>query len=69
LFEIVLRYPDREEVRLTDRDPGADGHVRINGRIWRIIAANDGSAPGGVERRYIVRAVSPGTTSAAEISG
>ena len=66
LFEIVLRYPDREEVRLTDRDPGADGQVRINGRAWQIIAANDGSVPGRVERRYIVQAVSPAKTSAAD---
>jgi hypothetical protein len=58
LYEIVLRYPDRDEVRLTDRDPRDDGHVRINGSRWPIIAHKPGSTP-RVEYRYIVRPLSP----------
>ena len=55
LYEIVLRFPDRDEVRLTDYDPREDGHVRINGSSWPIIAQKPGRTP-RVARRYIVRA-------------
>jgi hypothetical protein len=53
LYEIVLRYADRDELRLTDRDPRADGHVRINGAVLPIIATREGSTK-RVARRYIV---------------
>ena len=55
LFEIVLRHPDRDEVRLTDFDPRIDGHVRISGRQWRIVAEEDRPAP-GITRRYVAAA-------------
>jgi hypothetical protein len=52
LYEIVLRYPDRDEVRITDRDPRKDGVVRVGGLRWEIIAEKPGQSP-GVTRRYI----------------
>jgi hypothetical protein len=55
LYEIVLRYSDRDEIRLTDRDPLEDGQVRINGAVWPIIATREGSTK-RVARRYIVAA-------------
>jgi hypothetical protein len=58
LYEIVLRYPDRDEVRLTDSDPRDDGHVKINGARWPIIAHKPGKTS-RVERRYIVLPASP----------
>lgn len=60
LYEIVLRYPDRDEIRLTDHDPRVDGHVRINGSAWTIVAEREGSS-GRVARRYIVRVADSAT--------
>ena len=45
LYEIVLRYQDRDETRLTDHDPKADGHVRVRYATWRIIDTEDRPAP------------------------
>ena len=36
LYEVVLRFPDREEVRLTDDPPPLDSLVDIAGRRWRV---------------------------------
>jgi hypothetical protein len=58
LYEIVLRYPDRDEVRITDQDPQDTGYVTINGSRWPIIAHEPADTP-RIERRYIVRAVAP----------
>ena len=55
LYEIVLRYPDRDEIRLTDRDPRLEGHVRINGWTCPIIEEGRPSDRAAT-RRFIVRA-------------
>jgi hypothetical protein len=34
LYEIVLRYDDHEEVRLTDDPPAVGEEVVIAGRVW-----------------------------------
>jgi hypothetical protein len=34
LYEIVLRYADHEEVRLTDDPPAVGEEVEIAGRVW-----------------------------------
>ena len=53
LYEIVLCYPDRDEVRFTDHDPREDGEVRINGMVWPIVSE---TAPVGpiAEWRFLV---------------
>jgi len=54
LYEIVLCFPDRTEIRITDRDPRVDGHVRINGVEWPI-AGESVPDTDGVACRYLVR--------------
>ena len=54
LYEIVLRYPDRDEVRITDHDPRVDGHVNVNGETWPLVAETRPS-DASVARRYYVR--------------
>jgi hypothetical protein len=39
LYELVLCFADREEVRLTDRPPGVGDTVSIDGRPWQVIRA------------------------------
>ena len=54
LYEIVLCFHDRIEVRLTDCDPRADGHVRIGSRRLPVAADAIPDDP-GITRRYYVR--------------
>jgi hypothetical protein len=54
LYEVVLRLPDREELRVTDHDPGLVGYVTIDGRKCEIVA-EEASPDAKVARRYIVR--------------
>ena len=54
LYELVLRYADRDEVRLTDHNPVHGGYAWIDERRWQVIADED-STRAGVERRYILR--------------
>ena len=54
LYEVVLRLPDREELRVTDRDPSLVGYVTIDGRKCEIVA-EEASPDVEVARRYIVR--------------
>ena len=54
LYEVVLRLPDREELRVTDRDPSLVGYVTIDGRKCEIVA-EEASPDVKVARRYIVR--------------
>jgi hypothetical protein len=57
LYEVVLRLPDREELRVTDHDPSLAGYVTIDGRKCEIVAEED-SPDAKVARRYIVRPMS-----------
>jgi hypothetical protein len=57
LYEVVLRCPDREELRLTDRDPRLDGYVTIDGQKCEIVAEQE-SSDAEITRRFIVRPVS-----------
>jgi hypothetical protein len=36
LYEVVLRYPDRDEVRLTDQVLRAGETVSVAGDLWRV---------------------------------
>jgi hypothetical protein len=54
LYEIVLCFPDRTEIRITDRDPQADGHVRVNG-VELPIASESVPDTARAARRYVVR--------------
>jgi hypothetical protein len=36
LYEIVLRFPDRDEVRLTDRALDVGDTLSIGGQTWRV---------------------------------
>jgi hypothetical protein len=57
MYEIVLRSPDREEIRVTDHDPHSEGYVTIDGQKWEIVAEEEASNA-EAERRYIVVPVS-----------
>jgi hypothetical protein len=57
LYEVVLRSPDREELRFTDRDPRLDGYVTVDGQRCDIVAEQE-SPDAEVTRRYIVRPAS-----------
>jgi hypothetical protein len=39
LYELVLCFADREEVRLTDRPPGVGDTLGIDGRRWQVVRA------------------------------
>jgi hypothetical protein len=43
LYELVLRYPDRDEVRLTDVPPDVGETLRIAGELWTVRLASDPS--------------------------
>jgi len=45
LYEVVLRYENRDEIRLTDHDPRRSGQVQLNGRTWQVVASADGQPP------------------------
>jgi hypothetical protein len=36
VYEVVLRFPDRDEVRLTDRPIEVGGTLEINGSGWLV---------------------------------
>jgi hypothetical protein len=36
VYEVVLRFEDREEVRLTDRPLEVGGNIRITGSEWLV---------------------------------
>jgi hypothetical protein len=51
LYEIVLRFPDRDEIRLTDQDGYADGEeVVIAGRRFRVTGREPPRAASAVGR-------------------
>jgi hypothetical protein len=51
--EIVLRNADgRESFRIGERDHGIGELIRIDGRDWRVVAAERSRLP-GVDRRLI----------------
>jgi hypothetical protein len=45
LYEVVLRDGEREEVRLTDRDPRSDGGLDIGIHRWRIVEVTEPATP------------------------
>ncbi len=57
LYEVVLRYADRDEVRWTDHDPRVNGYLRLLGRQWRIVTSREASTP-SIARRFIVEPAS-----------
>jgi hypothetical protein len=65
LYEIVLRHHDRDEIRLTDRDPGDHGEFRIKGVRWTITSGGESQTP-GVARRYVARVAADDPASASE---
>ena len=44
LYEIVLTFDDREEIRVTDRRPSLGDVLKMGGRTWRV-AAEHAPAP------------------------
>ena len=54
LYEIVLRFPNHDELRLTDHDPGLEGEVRVDGRPWVVVAEEDRVAYADALKRYVV---------------
>jgi hypothetical protein len=55
LYEVVLRYENRDELRLTDRDPRTGSPLHMNGRRWHVVASTDGTPP--VAGRFILEPV------------
>ena len=55
LYEIVLRFPTHEELRLTDHDPGLEGEVRVDGRPWVVVTEEDGVVHDDAVKRYVAR--------------
>ena len=37
LYEVVLRFPDRDEVRVTDQPLREGQTIEIEGHVWRVI--------------------------------
>jgi hypothetical protein len=58
LYEVVLCFHDRVEVRITDRDPRTDGHVKVGERRLPLTAVAVTTDP-KVTRRYYVRVDDP----------
>jgi hypothetical protein len=51
LYEIVLRFPDRDEIRLTDRDGFEEGReVDVAGRRFVVTGREPPQAPRAVGR-------------------
>jgi hypothetical protein len=51
LYEIVLRFPDREELRLTDRNGYRVGdEIVIAGRLYRVVGTERPRAPRAASR-------------------
>ncbi len=51
LYEIVLRFPDRDEIRLTDRNGYGDGQeVVIAGRLYLVTGRERPRAANAAER-------------------
>ena len=51
LYEIVLRFPDRDEIRLTDRNGYRRGEeIRIAGRRFVVIGTEPPQAPSAESR-------------------
>ena len=55
LYEIVLRFPSHEELRLTDHDPGAGGRGPRRRPPWVVVAEEDGGRHDDVLKRYVAR--------------
>ena len=55
LYEIVLRFPSHDELRLTDRDPGVGGEVRVDGRPWIVVGEEEGIVHDDALKRYVVQ--------------
>lgn len=54
LFEIVLRFPDRDEIRLTDQDGyGIGEEIQIAGRRFRV-TGSEPPAAGRAETRFVL---------------
>jgi hypothetical protein len=51
VYEVVLRFEDREEVRLTDRPLEVGSNVRITGGEWLVQSYE--ARPEDVAARYI----------------
>lgn len=63
LYELVLRFPDREETRFTDRPVTVGGAVSIGKSLWEVIASTDARSPSSlpVEAAFVCEpAVDPG---------
>ena len=45
VYEVVLRFPDREEVRLTDRPLGVGDTLEINGGDWLVESQEQHDGP------------------------
>jgi len=45
LYEVVLTFPDHEEVRITDRAPVVGDLIQIDGREWQVILERE---PAGI---------------------
>ena len=62
LYEIVLRFPDRDEIRLTDRNGYQDGQeVVIAGRCYRVTGRERPRAAGAAAR-FVLEPQPRGTT-------
>ena len=53
LNEIVLRFPSHDELRLTDRDPGVGGEVRVDRRAWIVVGEEEGVVHDDAVKRYV----------------
>jgi hypothetical protein len=52
LYEIILRFSDRDEVRLTDQQPPVGQELEIGGRMWLVGHAENGRHP-DLTARYV----------------
>jgi hypothetical protein len=50
LYEIVLRYPHGEEVRLADRAPAVGDTLQIDYVGWKVVAERDPTAANAAAR-------------------
>jgi hypothetical protein len=54
MFEIVLRFPDHDEVRLTDRDGCRPGDELTIAHRRFVVTATEEPRLAGAERRFIL---------------
>jgi hypothetical protein len=52
VYEVVLRFPDRDEVRLTDRTIEVGGTLEIEGHGW-LVQSEEQNYEGRAAARYI----------------